>query len=266
MTVEARLSARRHEVLTSLLPIVIAAVLSGCERHVELQLAPDARRASEIAAALSSHGIAVERKTEKAGVMLSVADSDLPRAMRALREAGLSRAARPSVDEALGKRGIASTPLEERARHIHAIERALEATLMEIDGVVAARVSVVPPERPAPGAPLAAASASVLVKHSAGVDLSAVVPGIASIVKNAVPGLAVEDDRHVAVMLLAEQRTEEAHSAPSANASYLRTRRPWELMLLAGGSMAIGYLADRSLRRLRQRISNRRADNDTRRS
>lgn len=141
--------AFRRAVSAHVLPLVAALALSGCERKVEFQLAPDTRRASEIAAVLSAHGIAVDRKPEKAGVMLLVADSELPRAMTVLREAGLLRASRPSADQALGKRPIAPTPAEEQARRIHGIERDLEATLMDIDGVIAARVRIVPPERPA---------------------------------------------------------------------------------------------------------------------
>lgn len=247
---------RGRRVAAIALLIVVVAMLSGCERRVELQLAPDVRRASEIAAALASHGIVVDRKPVKSGVMLVVADSDLPLAIRALREAGLLRSVRPTVDEALGKRGIAPTPQEERARHMRAIERELESTLMEIDGVVAARVSVVPPERPAPGVPLASASASVLVKHRGDVDLSPLVPGIATLVKHAVPGLAAEDDRHVAVMLLPEQHAAVPNSPAPATASRVELRAVGQLILLAAGSIAIGYFADRTLRRLRARTSN----------
>jgi type III secretion protein J len=254
MKAEAGTMARRAA--KAGLPLGMAVLaLSACERRVELQLAPDARRASEIAAALAGQGIVVDRKREKSGVMLSIADSDLPRAISALRDAGLSRAARPSIDEALGARGIAPTPLEARARFIHAIERQLEATLMEIDGVVGARVSAVSSERPAPGAPLAPASASVLVKHRADVDLSALVPGIARLVKNAVPGLAAEDDRHVTVMLLVEPRPPgplvhpaAARSVPAALGS----------ILLACAAAGAGYFADRVLHLFRQRRANAR--------
>lgn len=256
MRIEASAAARRAAPACLIAAIL---VLPGCERKVELQLAPDARRASEIAAVLGGHGIGVERKPEKSGVMLSVSDSDLPRAMSALREAGMLRGARPSADEALGKRGIAPTPLEERARHIHAIERELEATLLEIDGVVAARVSVVTPERPAPGAPLASASASVLVKHRADVDLSPLVPGISRLVKNGVPGLAAEDDRHVAVMLLPEQRIAPVHQEPPTTRNVGTALR---LTLLVFGSMAMGYFVDRWVRFFRQGSSKRSVDDD----
>jgi len=232
--------------------LVAVLVLSGCERKVQLQLAPDIRKASEIAAALSTHGIEVERTPEKSGVMLSVADSDFPRAMSVLREVGLLRAHRPSADEALGKRGFAPTLLEERARRIHGIERELEGTLMDIDGVIAARVRVVPSERPAPGAPLAPASASVFVKHRAGFDLSPLLPGMARLVKHAVPGLAGEDDRRVVVLLVPEQPVEVPRVLPS-RATVGDSVLP--LTLLVCGSVALGYLADRLVRCVRRRSS-----------
>jgi len=260
MGIEVSAAARRA-VAAALPLIAVVVALSGCEQKVELQLAPDARRASEIAAALASQGIVVARKPEKSGVMLSVESADFPRAMRALREAGLLRSVRPNVDEAFGKRGIAPTQLEERARHIHAIERELESTLMEIDGVLAARVSVVPPERPAPGASLASASASVLVKHSADVDLSPLVPGIARLVKNGVPGLAAEDDRHVTVMLVPEQRAPIADIALPAGSAGPSVRTSWQLTLLVAGSMAVGLFIDRGLQRLRRRAVGRSMDN-----
>ncbi|WP_206952678.1 hypothetical protein [Trinickia acidisoli] len=245
-------------VALSYLPLVVAVLgLSGCERKVELELAPDVRKASEIAAVLGTHGIEVERKAEKSGVMLSVAHADFFRAMRALREAGLLRPDRPSIDEKLGKRGVAPSPAEERARRVHAIERGLEETLMDIDGVIAARVRIVPSERPAPGAPLASASAAVLVKHRADVDLSSLVPGIASLVKNGTPGLAGADDHRVAVLLVPEQPIA---NAPAVAADRAIDRSASRLVALACGSMAFGYFADRLLRRVRWRASKRKRE------
>lgn len=219
---------------------VAVACLVGCGRKVALQHAADVRQASEIAAVLGARGIEVERKPEKAGVMLYVGEADFPQAMQALREAGLLRPSRQSVDEALGKRGIAPTPLEERQRHIHVVERDLEAALMDIDGVTAARVRVVPPERPAPGAPLMRASASVLVKHRAGVDLSPLLPGIAKLVKNGAPGLAGEDDRRVTVLLVPEQSSAAVPADSGGNAT-----DPFRLPSLpvVAGSAALGFLA-----------------------
>ncbi len=261
MSIKAQAATRRAAParLPSILAWLVAALmLSGCERKIQLQLAPDVRKASEIAAALSTHGIEVERTPEKSGVMLSVASSDFSRAMSVLREAGLLRAHGPSADEALGKRGFAPTPLEERTRRIHGIERELEATLMDIDGVIAARVRVVPSERPAPGAPLAPASASVFVKHRAGFDLSPLLPGMARLVKHAVPGLAGEDDRRVVVLLVPEQPVDVVPRALPSSAT-VGDSVP-RLAMLMCGSMALGYFADRLLRRVRRRSSKRGAE------
>lgn len=271
MKVEARVGTW-HAALIGLPLIASVLALSGCGQKMQFHFAPDARRASEIVAVLSRHGIAVDRKPEKEGVMLSVAAADVAQATRALRESGLLRAARPTADEALGKRGIAPTPLEERARRIHAIGRELEATLLEIDGVVSARVSVVPPERAAPGAPLARASASVLIKHRADVDLSSLVPGIARLVKNGVPGLADQDDRQVAVMLVPEppmealtegaasmRRGGDACAGPPATG---RAGTVVALMVLVAGSVAFGHFFDRLRHLFRKRVSKRDVGDD----
>ncbi|WP_442808154.1 hypothetical protein [Trinickia soli] len=238
---------RAGAALNGLLMVVAIVALSGCERKVQLHLASDVRKASEIEAVLGSHGIDVEREAEKTGVMLYVADFEIPRAMRALHEVGLLRPDRPSVDEALGKRGIAPTPLEERARRIHSIERELEATLMDIDGVTAARVRVVPSERPSPGAPLAPASASVLLKHRAGVDLAPLMPGIARLVKNGAPGLAGEDDRRITVLLVPEQPVAPAGAVVRKGAA--RPTAWWVALVCA--AVALGYFGER----LRRRVS-----------
>jgi type III secretion protein J len=246
---------REARAVSVCLPLIAAVLgLSGCQRKVELHLAADVRQASEIEAVLGPDGIEVERKVQKAGVMLHVARAELPRAMQRLREAGLLRPSRASVDAVLGKRGIAQTPLEERLRRVHAIERELEATLMEIDGVVTARVRIVPPERPAPGAPLASASASVLVTHRAGVDLSPLMPAIASLVKNGAPGLAGEDDRRIAVVLVPEQPVATAQAVPAAGAPAAGApaagpiERSARLVPWIFGSIAIGYWFDRLMR------------------
>lgn len=230
------------------LAVVIAvAGLAGCGRKVAFQHAADVRQASEIAAVLGARGIEVERKSEKAGVMLYVGEADFAQAMQALREAGLLRPSRQSVDEALGKRGIAPTPLEERLRHVHVVERDLEAALMDIDGVIAARVRVVPPERPSPGAPLMPASASVLVKHRAGVDLSPLLPGIAKLVKNGAPGLAGEDDRRVTVLLVPEQPNAGARAVSGGNANDPPRLPSMPVVAVAAG---LGFLAHSLLRRV----------------
>lgn len=257
-----------HALSVCLLTAAAVLALAGCQRKVELQLAADVRQASEVESALGAAGIEVERRSQKGGVMLYVARTELSRAVHRLREAGLLRPSRASVDEVLGKRGIAQTPLEEGLRRVHAIERELEATLMDIDGVVSARVRIVPPERPAPGAPLAMASASVLVTHRASVDLTPLMPAIASLVKNGAPGLAGEDDRRIAVVLVPEPTPPPAPAVPAAGepaagdpaagmtAGSAVGRSALGLIPWVLSSAAIGYWLDRLRRRVLGRRSN----------
>jgi type III secretion protein J len=267
-----------HALCVGLLTIAAVLALAGCQRKVELQLAADVRQASEIESALGAAGIEVERRSQKAGVMLYVARAELSRAVHRLREAGLLRPSRASVDEVLGKRGIAQTPLEERVRRIHVIERELEATLMDIDGVVTARVRIVPPERHAPGAPMSLASASVLVTHRAGVDLTPLMPAIARLVKHGAPGLAGEDDRRIAVVLVPEPANTPAQAVLTAGdpaagdpaagdpaagdpagiiaAGSVVGRSALGLIPWVLSSAAIGYFLDRLRRRVLGRRSN----------
>jgi type III secretion protein J len=189
-------------------------------------------------AVLRQRGIGVERRQEKDGVVLSVADADFARAVATLREAGLPRHVRPRLGDTFGKKGAMSTPLEERARYIHALEREIESTVLDIDGVVAARARVVPRERPAPGAPLTPASASLLIKHRRDVDLTALVPGIVQLIKNGVPGLAGEDDRRVAVVLVPEEPPLATFASPASPA-----RRPSWLLAAAFAFVALAGCA-----------------------
>lgn len=180
-------------------------LLAGCGSRVELYRASDVQVANEIEAVLRQRGITVERRALKEGIALAVADGDFSRAVAALREAGLPRQARVRLGDAFGKKGIMPSPLEEKSRYTHALEQEIESAILDIDGVVAARARIVPRERPAPGAEWVPASASLLIKHRREVDLSPLVPGLVQLVKNGVPGLAGEDDRRVAVVLVPER-------------------------------------------------------------
>lgn len=210
--------------------------LSACAPRIDLQVTPDIQSANEMEAVLRQRGIVVERRHGKDGVVLSVADSDFAHAVAALRDAGLPRQPRPRLADVFGKKGAMSTPLEERTRYIHALEREIESTVLDIDGVVAARARVVPQERPAPGMPLIPASASLLIKQRSDVDLTALVPGIVQWVKNGVPGLAGEDDNRVAVVLV----TERGASATAAVALSPLRRSVW-VLVVAPAFLALAF-------------------------
>jgi type III secretion protein J len=91
------------------------------------------------------------------------------------------------------KEGMISTPLEERARYLYGLSEELAATLQQIDGVLAARVHVVLPERVAPGEPVMPSSAAVFIKYRAPFDEDGNVARIRRMVAGSIPGLAGDD-------------------------------------------------------------------------
>jgi type III secretion protein J len=91
------------------------------------------------------------------------------------------------------REGFISSPLEERARLLHAMSQEMSNTLTHIDGVITARVHLVVPERnPLSDQPLPA-SASVFIKHRADRSLADQVPQIKALVVNSIEGLSYEN-------------------------------------------------------------------------
>lgn len=232
---------------------VFALALAGCDARIELFRTSDIQAANEVEAALRHRGIGVARARDKEAIVLSVSNAEFSGAAGALRDAGLPRQPRRGLADALTHKGLLPSPLEERTRYVHALEAALESAILDIDGVVSVRARVVPPERPSPGAPLFPASASLLIKHRPDIDLTGLVPGLVRLVKNGVPGLAGEDDRHVAVVLVKEREPAAARvrdtSAAVQRASYAR----WAAMavLCAGSTAALAWQLCRWLGRMR---------------
>ena len=216
---------------------VSALALAGCDARVELFRTSDVQAANEVQAALRHRGIGVSRARDKDAIVLSVTDADFSGAAGALHDAGLPRQPRRGLADALTEKGLLPSPIEERTRYVHALEAAIESAILDIDGVVSVRARVVPPERPSPGAPLFPASASLLIKHRPDVDLTGLVPGLVGLVKNGVPGLAGEDDRHVAVLLVKER---EPAAAAVRAASGAKPPAPFAVWAAAAALVAAG--------------------------
>ncbi|RXJ72273.1 EscJ/YscJ/HrcJ family type III secretion inner membrane ring protein [Veronia nyctiphanis] len=133
-----------------LLTIVTMFVLTGCDESTQLHTGLSEREANEVLAELMASGIDTTKQMTKNGVNVLVAKNDIAPAVRILRAVGLPRRDKVSMGEVFKKEGIISTPIEERARYIHAISQEIEHTLSQIDGVVLARVHVVLPQKVSP--------------------------------------------------------------------------------------------------------------------
>ncbi|MBJ7220889.1 MULTISPECIES: type III secretion system inner membrane ring lipoprotein SctJ [unclassified Brenneria] len=182
--------------------VLLALLLTGCGKLIELNRGLSENDANEAIAMLGRYQIVAEKRADKTGVTLVIEAQDMERAVNILNAAGLPRQSRTNLGEVFQKSGVISTPLEERARYIYALSQEVEATLTQIDGVLVARVHVVLPERIAPGEPVQPASAAVFIKYRAELDPDGMEPRIRRMVSSSIPGLAGKSDKDLAIVFV----------------------------------------------------------------
>jgi type III secretion protein J len=191
---------------------VAALLLAACgEQELYAQLSQ--RQANEMTAVLRSSGIEAEKKARDGGTFAVMAPREsFSQAVEVLRAHGLPREGYDTLGQVFKKEGFGSSPTEDRARLNHALSQEIANTLSSIDGVVAARVHLSLPERdPLADKPLPS-SASVFIKHRAGVDLNSRVGNIKSLVINALPSLPYDN---VTVALFQAEALPVARAAPA---------------------------------------------------
>jgi type III secretion protein J len=153
-------------------------------------------------AALERAGVAAEKLVDDAGVSFGSAATftvrvprgEGARALDLLRAAGLPRDRRRGFAETYGQPSLIPTASEERARYLDALAGEIERTLEAVDGVVGARVHLVPEEGDptsleGPGIkPRSAARAAVLLRARPG-RASLSEADVQRLVAGSVPGL-----------------------------------------------------------------------------
>lgn len=185
------------------LTVGLLLVMAACGGRIELMSSMPESEANEVLAALQNAGIPAEKIPGKEGnVGLAVDGQQAARAIDILKSKGLPRERFAGMGEVFKKEGLISSPLEERARYLYALSQELSGTLARLDGVVAARVHVVLPERGSAGDPNLPSSAAVFIKHQENHNLDTVQPQIRRLVTNSIPGLTPEK---VSIILVAAQ-------------------------------------------------------------
>lgn len=165
------------------------AVLAGCSQQ-ELYGQLNERQANEMVAVLRSAGLdADKQRREQNTFALTTRQADFARAVELLHGTGYPREQFDTLGQVFKKEGFVSTPLEERARFMHALSQELSSTLAQIDGVLVARVHLAVPEKDPLADKPRTAAASVFVKHRAGMDLTPQLGRIKALVVNSVDGL-----------------------------------------------------------------------------
>jgi type III secretion protein J len=173
--------------------LATATLLAGCN-EAELYSKLTERQANDLVAALQSAGIRAEKRSrDSTSWSVEVVRGDFARSVDTLRAAGLPRDEFETLGQVFRKEGFVSSALEERARLIYGLSQELSNTLSAIDGVVVARVHLAVPERDPIADKPRPASASVMVKHRSGVDMSRNIGQIKALVVNSVEGLSYDN-------------------------------------------------------------------------
>ncbi|HSW23177.1 MAG TPA: type III secretion inner membrane ring lipoprotein SctJ [Burkholderiaceae bacterium] len=171
---------------------LLLALLVGCSSQ-ELYSQLSERQANEMVAVLRSAGIDAEKKAHEGKFSVLTAKGDFSLAVRTLNAQGYPRESFDSMGKVFKREGFVSSPLEERARLMHAMSQEISNTIANIDGVVTARVHLVVPERnPLIDKPQPAAAA-VFIKHRTDRDLSSQITQIKALVVNSIEGLSYDN-------------------------------------------------------------------------
>lgn len=186
------------------LPILLALLssllfLQACSERAVLFTGLSEAEANEIYAHLLDAGIPAEKSKTKEGSSISVPKEMSSTALNLTQAHGLPRDKKTSIGQVFKKENMISSPLEERARYLYALSQELEATLMQIDGVLSAKVHIVLPERANPGEPLSPSSAAVFVKYAESAQFPAYIPKVREMVFKSIPGITGDPQSSVTV-------------------------------------------------------------------
>jgi len=168
----------------------VACVLAGCAR-TPLYSALTEVQANEVQAALLSAQIDADKNPVPKSDLwsVSVAHDKIPQAMAVLNASGLPRLRLHTLGDVFPKEGFVSSPLEERARYVFALSQEVQHTLMQLDGVVDARVHIALPDRNLLDDKPQSASASVVIIERPGAALESRETDIKAIVTDGIEGL-----------------------------------------------------------------------------
>ena len=148
----------------AILAALACLTLSGCQGQLYGSLSE--AEANSILAALLEAAIPAEKRPGAEGTYaVFVEEAEFARAVRILEERALPGKRFDDLGTVFGRNAMFSTPVEENARYLYALQEELSRTVSEIDGVLVARVHLVLPETDQLGRELRRPSAAVFVKH-----------------------------------------------------------------------------------------------------
>ncbi len=235
------------------LGIVLAATLflAGCQSELYSNL--QEREVNEMISVLAVNGIEASRSTDgKGSYTVSVDRSDFSLAIVKLSEKGLPREQFGSLGKIFNSEKLVSTPFEERARFMHALNEELSNSISRINGVVSARVHLMVPEDSPFEDNKTPPRASVFIYQEAGQDLRPQIPTIKNLIVNSLDNLEYS---FVEVALFEDNTATTATTSRRSVASF--GNGAWNIFLLAllGAIAWYGFkLSSNSSKQKRQNI------------
>ncbi|CAN5560299.1 type III secretion inner membrane ring lipoprotein SctJ [soil metagenome] len=172
--------------------VAVLALLAGCDTQLLANLSE--RDSNEVLAVLLRAGVQASKESPDAGKTwtIQVPQDNVVQSLELLSANGLPRVRYANLGEMFKKDGLVSTPVEERVRFVYGVSQELSETLQRMDGVVAARVHIVMPQSdPMANAPKPA-SASVFIKHRAGMSPGTYTAAVKNLVAHSVEGLSYD--------------------------------------------------------------------------
>ncbi len=211
------------------LGVVLAATLflAGCQS--ELYSSLQEREANEMISVLAVNGIEASRTSDgKGNFTISVDRGDFSLAIAKLSEKGLPREQFGSLGKIFSSEKLVSTPFEERARFMHALNEELSNSISRINGVVSARVHLMVPEDNPFEDNKTPPRASVFIYQEAGQDLRPQIPTIKNLIVNSLDNLEYS---FVEVALFEDNTSATATTSRRSVASF--GSGAWNIFLLA---------------------------------
>lgn len=146
-------------------------------------------------AVLELNGIEAERafNAEGSTYQISVDDANVANGIVLLERNGFPRSNYASLGDVFKADGLVTSPFEERARYLYAMNEELAQSISSISGIYDARVHMVLPDSDPLNSKSSNARASVFVYHKVGFDVASVTRKIQLAVANSIDNLAMRD-------------------------------------------------------------------------
>jgi type III secretion protein J len=172
--------------------LALALFLAGCQSELYSNL-PE-RDVKEMVMVLKRVGIEATTTPGKEGnYSIEVERSQLSAAIAELSRNGLPRKQYGSLGDIFAGDKLVSTPFEERARFMYALNEELADSITRISGITSARVHLMLPENSPFDKGKAKPRAAVFIYKSPEADLTGIIPTVKNLIVNSMDGLEYEN-------------------------------------------------------------------------